>query len=130
MKCLSLLLLFFATNLFGQYQAKVDSTLNHYFKVTELELGKIKIDTLDNYKFYYSEIILDDGQKVYVNKYVGDAINFFEDISGIKSPRIHRAQVMCPKLDEKTLELWKNWIGLNREKISWCLEKNKPCTKN
>lgn len=129
MKTINLAFVLFTINSFGQYQTKIDSTLNHNFKVLEMELGKIKTRKLDNKNFYYEEMILDNGKKVYNNKYVRDAVIFFEDISGIKTPRIQKAQGIYPILDERTYKLWKKWAAVNKKNILWCFEQNRPCLR-
>lgn len=73
--------------------------------------------------------MLDNYEKAYTNKYLGNAINFFQTITEISAPIKHQAQTLRPYIDEKTLKDWKDWYALNRKKIKWCENEKAPYLK-
>lgn len=109
--------LLFTISSFGQYQLKIDSIFNHYFKALDLELSK-KIEIKKNVT-YYDEIILDNGEKVYTNKYGGEAIIFLQKITEIKAPTKHTGIYMSPYVTKDILKKWKSWYKQNRNTINW-----------
>ncbi len=105
-------------------QNKIDSTFNHYFKALELELKENK--DLNNNISYFDVINLDDGEKIYINKYANDAIIFFQGITKINAPTKYIAQSHAHYVDKEILKSWKNWYVLNKDKIKWCKRDKKP----
>jgi len=125
MKVLTMLFMMFS--LIGYSQSrKIDSTFKHYFKALELELSPEK-DIIKN-KEYFNEIEL-DSEKVYINKYSNDAIHFLQNISKINAPIKSRGIYMPSYVDEKTLQMWKDWYILNNKKIKWCKKEKRPYLK-
>lgn len=110
--------------IFAQKEIKVDSTFMHYFKVLDLELKGDK-NLRENIRLY-DEIILNNGEKVYVNKYVNQAISFLQNISKINAPKKYVGQSMAYYVDEEIINRWKEWYTVNRSIISWCIKKKEP----
>jgi len=128
-KSIRLIMLIICSLGFSQNKVKIDSVFHRNFYILELELYGSKKFEQDKLVFY-DEYILDDGQKFYTGKYVGDAINFFEDLTKLNAPRKERAQNMGPHVDEKIFKEWKEWYTLNRKKIKWCKQHQKPYLKH
>lgn len=105
-------------------QNKIDSTFNHYFKVLELELKENK--DFSNNISYFKEITLDDGKKIYINKYANEAIIFFQGITKINAPTKCTIQSQAHYVDKEILKSWKNWYVLNNNKIKWSKRDKKP----
>lgn len=112
----------------GQNQIKIDSTFHHYFKALELETSGEKIDFSKD-GLYYEQVFLDDGEIVSRNKYAGEALTFFEEITKIKAPVKETAIWLSPNVDKNVLMKWKEWYSQNKKKIKWCENLKKPCIK-
>ena len=63
---------------------KVDSVFKLYFKAIEIELFSEKFPPKEYPEFYYSFIDKINSDTVYINKYIGEAIFFMENITNIK----------------------------------------------
>jgi hypothetical protein len=103
---------------------KLISTFNHYFKALELELKENK--DLNNNISYFDVITLEDGEKIYINKYANEAMIFFQGITKINAPTKYTAQSHTHYVDEKILKSWKNWYVLNNNKMKWSKRDKKP----
>jgi len=109
--------------IFSQNDKKIDSVFQHYFKIVEIEL---KQDNLMNYPDLYEEISLGNGEKGYINKYLNEAIVYFEKISKIKAPKEKKGINVVSIVNKDVLNKWKAWYVENEERISWCEKKSKP----
>ncbi|WP_396211399.1 hypothetical protein [Flavobacterium sp.] len=127
MKTINIFFIMFSIIAFGQNQVKIDSTFNHYFKALDLELSENK--NLNENGLYFDEMTLDDGEKIYINKYANKAIIFLQEITKIKAPVKFTAQSLASYVDKETLEKWKHWYFLNKRKIKWCKKDNLPYIK-
>jgi len=78
----------FSFSVFAQKEIKIDSTFNHYFKVLDLELKDNK--NIKEKIHLYNEIVLDNGEKVYVSKCANQAVSFLQKISKIDAPKKYR----------------------------------------
>lgn len=112
---------------FSQEEKKIDSVFSLNFHILEIELKGNNDFAKD--KKLYDEIILDNGQINYINKYLAESIIFFENITKIKAKREHKALSINPYVDRKILRKWKKWYALNKAKVVWCIEENTPCLK-
>lgn len=108
---------------FGQNLTKADSVFSHYFKALKLELSKNK--NLDKDRFYFDEIILNDGKTVFVNKYANEAIFFFQKLTKINAPAKYIGQSYASFIDRKTLKKWQSWYTKNKKNIRWCDKEKK-----
>lgn len=108
---------------FGQNLTKADSVFSHYFKALKLELSKNK--NLDKDRFYFDEIILNNGKTVFVNKYANEAIFFFQKLTNINAPAKYIGQSYASFIDRKTLKKWQSWYTKNKKNIRWCDKEKK-----
>ncbi|MFT5892654.1 MAG: hypothetical protein ACI9Y7_002766 [Dokdonia sp.] len=123
MKKIILLILILPSITYSQNKKKIDSVFTHYFNVVEIELGQ---RNLMDYPYLIEEIDLGNGEKGYINTYFFDAVYFFEKITTIKAPRIHRGQLLIPDITSEILLKWKNWYTNHSNRISWSKRKSKP----
>lgn len=125
MKVLIIFFMVYSTIALGQNPTKVDSVFNHYFKALNLELSKNK--NLDQNRYYFDEITINDGSSVFVNKYAKEAIFFFQRITKINAPAKYMGQSYASFIDKKTLKKWKHWYIENKKNIGWCDKEKQVC---
>lgn len=127
MKNLFLFLVLFSIfeNSYSQKNAyKIDSTFKFYFFVFEMETTNCC--PREKYSEYYDTIVIKNkNDTVYLNKYLGEAAEFIQKISKIKSPRSNYEVLgyfnltVSPEMVNK----WKAWYSANRKKIKWSRKK-------
>ena len=106
---------------------KIDSVFKFYFFVFEMETT----DCCPREKYpdyYYYTVIERTNDTIYLNKYIGNAAEFIQQISKIKSSysNYESSGPFGFTVNKEVVEKWKNWYNENKSKLRWSRKKNKP----
>lgn len=133
MKTINILVLLCFSFLNGQNISKTDSIFNRNFKIINIELNLTQITDFEKNIEFFDKIVLDNGEILYLNKYIYDAIEFLEDITNIKAPlKKNDSSYIKPYskyVNAITAEKWKIWYIENKENLKWSEKRQKPILK-
>ena len=104
---------------------KIDAVFKFYFKVLKLEVTDKIIPA--KYPELYEEIIFEE-DTLYTNKYVGEALLFMEEVTGIEA-YIEKGDVQYSinkRINIDDIGKWERWYADNKDDLKWEeLKKNK-----
>ncbi|MET3730562.1 hypothetical protein [Moheibacter stercoris] len=105
---------------------KVDSIYDHY--LTIVKIAAHKIDVREYPELYEVEYVDALNDSVYINKFQGEAIDFFENITSIFTSKKHIGISMIRVVDETIINKWIAWFEENKHKLFFC-DKHKSIHK-